>query len=131
LVKQLASYEDVALDLIRKNGGVMIQSELWKKLKLDSREGSRLVARLVKKGLVKREEVTVNGRKTYKLFIVSSGNSGDLLVKVGLESVIDIPCTTCPVIDQCGPGNFYEPGSCALMDSWVAKLVNSKLKAGV
>lgn len=126
MVKQLANYEDVALDLIKKNGGVMIQSELWKKLKLDSREGSRLVARLVKKGLIRREEVTINGRRTYRLHLVNTGNSGGLIVKVNLGSIMGIPCTTCPMIDQCGSGNFYEPSTCALMDSWIAKLVNSK-----
>ena len=123
-MKQLASYEDVALRLIRENGGQMLQKDLWKKLKLDSREGSRLVARLVKKGLVKREEVVVDGRKTFRLILAKTNSSG-LLVRVSLGGVLGIPCTTCPVIDQCGVGNFYDPSTCSLMDSWVSKLVSN------
>lgn len=126
MVKQLASYEDVALKLIRENGGYMLQKDLWKKLKLDSREGSRLVARLVKRGLIKREEVTVNGRKTFKLILARSNNSDELLVRVSLRSILNIPCTTCPIIDRCGVGNFYEPSTCALMDSWVSKIASSR-----
>ncbi len=125
MVKQLASYEDLALKLIKESGGRILQKDLWKKLKLDSREGSRLVARLVKRGLIKREEVIVNGRKTFRL-ILAETNSSKLLVKVSLRELLDIPCTTCPVIDQCGVGNFYEPGTCALMDSWVYRIANSR-----
>lgn len=129
MVKQLASYEDKAIELIKKNGGVIIQSDLWKKLKLDSREGSRLVMRLVKKGLVKREEITVNGRKTYKLYLTKSNNEGNFSLKVSLASILDIPCATCPVIDQCGLGYFYEPSSCVLMDSWVSKIAGLRSRS--
>jgi len=45
----------------------ILQSELWKKLNLTSRDGSRLAIRLEKRGLVKRERVLDNGRWTYKL----------------------------------------------------------------
>jgi DNA-binding Lrp family transcriptional regulator len=126
LVKQLASYEDIALKLIKENGGYMLQKDLWKELKLDSREGSRLVARLVKKGLIKREEVTINGRKTFKLILARDSNSNTLSVRISLRSVLNIPCTTCPIIDKCGVGNFYEPSTCALMDSWVYKIASSR-----
>ncbi len=124
MVKQLANYEDIALRLIRENGGQILQKDLWKKLNLDSREGSRLVAKLVKKGLIKREEVTINGRKTFKLTLTKT-NSNKLLIKVSLKEILEIPCTTCPVIEQCGIGNFYEPNTCALMDSWIYKLLTS------
>jgi len=126
LVKQLASYEDIALKLIKEKGGYILQKDLWKELKLDSREGSRLVARLVKRGLVRREEVTINGRKTFKLILVRDNNSNTLSVKISLRSVLSIPCTTCPIIDKCGVGNFYEPSTCALMDSWVYKIAVSR-----
>lgn len=127
LVKQLESYESKALGLIKSNGGVMYQSELWKKLELDSREGSRLVQRLLKKGLIRREKVLVNGRKTFKLYIVES-NSRDPVLHVSIESILGIPCTVCPYIDQCELGGFYEPMTCILLDSWIDKMLASKEK---
>ncbi|MDM7275902.1 MAG: MarR family transcriptional regulator [Thermoprotei archaeon] len=120
MVKQLANMENDALKLIRDNGGIMLQSDLWKKLKLDSREGSRLVARLVKRGLIKREETLVNGRKTYKLYITESNKKNPPIV-ISLNSVLNIPCITCIYIDQCSPGNFYEPGTCLWLDNWIKK----------
>ncbi|MEN2999019.1 MAG: Lrp/AsnC family transcriptional regulator [Acidilobaceae archaeon] len=116
-MRQLEAYEEKAIQLIRSKGSIL-QSELWKSLKLDSREGSRLVQRLIKRGLVGREEVTMNGRRTFRLIIVQK-NSKEGSVLVSLESIMDLPCTVCPYIDQCEPGNSVEPATCALMDNWL------------
>ena len=47
----------------------MLQSDLWKKLKLNSRDGSRLALRLERRGLISREKILQKGRWTYKLII--------------------------------------------------------------
>ena len=44
------------------NEGVL-QSELWKKLNLTSRDGSRLAIRLEKRGMIKREKILVFGHQ--------------------------------------------------------------------
>ncbi|MFP3130714.1 MAG: MarR family transcriptional regulator, partial [Nitrososphaeria archaeon] len=40
----------------------ILQSELWKKLNLTSRDGSRIATRLEKRKLIKRERVLEDGR---------------------------------------------------------------------
>ena len=118
MARQISNLEKDALDLIKNTRGGLLQSDLWKKLGLDSREGSRLVLRLTKRGIIRREQVSVNGRRTYKLFLIEDSRpTAKLEVNVG--SILDLPCITCPYIDQCGPGNFYDPATCPLMENWV------------
>ncbi len=119
--KNFAELEKKALELIKSKGSIL-QSDLWKILNLDSRDGSRLVLKLVKKGMVERELVQVNGRKTYKLTIkerrIIQRMKG---LHISLESTLDVPCTTCKFLQQCGPGNFYSPATCTWMDDWLEK----------
>jgi len=46
-----------------------LQSELWKKLKLSSRDGSRLALKLERMGMITREKILEKERWTYKLII--------------------------------------------------------------
>lgn len=120
-MKQLAKLEAQALELIRENNGSIFQNELWKRLNLDSREGSRLVLRLLRKGLIQREEVMVNGRKTYRLFIVEENRRKAFTVKVKLARVVGIPCFTCTQLEECGYSELSDPRSCHLLDSWLQR----------
>ncbi len=125
--KQMSNLEKEALNLIKNSDNGILQSELVKELGLDSREGSRLVLRLTKKGLIRREQVSVNGRRTYRLLPVES-RPEKASIKIDITTILDIPCTTCPYIDQCGPGNFYDPATCHLMDRWLEESVNKIAK---
>ncbi len=109
-----------ALELLRQSKDGMLQSELWKSLKISSREGSRLVLRLMRKGLVRREEVTVGGRRTYRLYSVETG-AAKFTVQVGMASILDIPCATCPHLLDCGAGGFYDPSTCTLLELWLRR----------
>ena len=120
MVRNVEVYERQALELIKTNRGIL-QSDLWKRLGLDSREGSRIVLRLAKKGVIRREEVIVNGRRTYKLFPVNPYEGRKARILVDISSILDLPCTLCPYLDQCGLNHFYNPPSCSMMDSWVFK----------
>ncbi|MEM4678662.1 MAG: Lrp/AsnC family transcriptional regulator [Acidilobaceae archaeon] len=121
MAKLLIKLEALALDLIRENNGSIFQSELWKKLNLDSREGSRLVLRLLRKGLIRREEVMVNGRRTYRLFIVEESKKKTLTVKVKLDNVLKIPCFTCFLLEECGHSELSNPLTCQLLNSWLQR----------
>jgi len=112
--------EKVAMELIKKYKKGVLQSELWKKMGLDSREGSRLVLRLSKKGLIKREQVTVNGRRTYRIFIAEKPIESKVL-NVSISSILDIPCTTCPYIDECDLGGFHQSSTCMLLELWLTR----------
>ena len=93
----------------------MLQSDLWKKLKLNSRDGSRLALRLERRGLISREKLLQKGRWTYKLIIEQA--------PIKLESLVNSPCLTCPVEQKCDHENMYpepSPLYCQLIEDWVA-----------
>ena len=54
-------------EIVIENGREgILQSELWKKLGLSSREGSRLAIKLEKRRIVDRQKLLEGGRWTYK-----------------------------------------------------------------
>ncbi len=119
--RQLSDLEKKALEIIKNSRDGVLQSELWKMLGLDSREGSRLVLRLAKRGIIKRQQVSINGRRTYKLTIVERGEES-LTIKVDVSSILDIPCATCPFIGECSPKNFHDPATCPFLDAWLERM---------
>lgn len=62
-----ASIEDKALEIIKSNEKGVLQSDLWKDLKIDSRKCSRIVSKLEAEGKIKRTWETVSGTRTYRL----------------------------------------------------------------
>ena len=101
----------------------MLQSDLWKKLKLNSRDGSRLALRLERRGLITREKILQKGRWTYKLIIEQA--------PIKLESLVNSPCLTCPVEQKCDPDNAYpepSPLHCQLIEDWVTVEFSKKKK---
>ncbi len=122
----LSELERKALELIESKGDEgLYQSELWKILGIDSREGSRIALQLLKKGLIRREPVINNGRRTYKLYVIRRTK---LNLRVNLANVIDIPCFTCLNIDKCSNGGFFDPRTCRLLTEWLINQVNTRNK---
>jgi len=110
----VAGYED--------NG--MLQSDLWKKLKLSNRDGSRLALRLERRGLISRQKILDSkDRWTYKLIIEQT--------PISLESLQNSPCLTCPVEQKCDTENVYpepSPLYCQLIEDWVVTEFSKKKK---
>ena len=101
----------------------VLQSELWKKLKLNTKDGSRLALRLERRGLISREKLLQKGRWTYKLIIEQA--------PIKLESLVNSPCLTCPVEQKCDFENAYpepSPLHCQLIEDWVAVDLSKKKK---
>ena len=63
---KLDARDQRALAIIRDRGGIY-QSEFWKELDVSSRTGSRIATSLAEAGLIRREEATYNGQRTYRL----------------------------------------------------------------
>src|SRR6478736_3703526 len=100
------------LGLVAKRGdNGMFQSELWKKLKLSSRDGSRLALKLERQHMIKREKVLENGRWTYKLKIAHA--------PVTTQSIEAAPCLICPVESKCTLEGEISPRTCPLIEQWV------------
>ena len=101
----------------------MLQSDLWKKLKLSGRDGSRLALRLERRGLISREKILQKGRWTYKLIIEQT--------PISLESLQNSPCLVCPVEQKCDVANTYpepSPRYCQLIEDWVITEFSKKKK---
>jgi DNA-binding MarR family transcriptional regulator len=121
---ELSEIEAKALEIIKESGEEGIyQHELWKRLGLDSREGSRLALRLLKKWLIVREPTVHKGRRTYKLFLAKRGKE-KVKLTVNMGSAIEVPCFSCKNLERCHIGGFFDPRTCPLLRNWL----NSKIK---
>ncbi len=89
----------------------MIQSDIWKKLKLTSRDGSRLALKLERQGTITREKILENGRWTYKLILKKT--------PISTVSIVNAPCLTCPVEQRCTLEGEISPRTCQLIEDWV------------
>jgi len=105
--------EQRAQKIILESGddGIM-QSELWKKLGVSSREGSRLALKFEEKGTIERRKILHEGRWSYKLFSKKE--------YVTLDTINGCPCMICQEIDKCFEGGLKDPLSCLDLSSWIS-----------
>jgi len=89
----------------------ILQSQLWKKYKLSSRDGSRLALKLERMGMITREKILEKERWTYKLIIKKT--------PVSTKSIEGSPCLTCPVEAKCSLDGEVSPKTCQWIENWV------------
>ncbi len=137
LYDELSDMEKKAYDLIlkhRKKG--IYQNDLWKILGINSREASRIVAKLMKRGLIIRKPAVNRGRKTYLILPAPPKKPTKakkklelkFLTKIDIRPFLDIPCVKCPFIDKCYEGGFYDPTNCPWLEEWLYNNVYAKKK---
>jgi myosin heavy subunit len=107
--------------LAEKESDGMFQSELWKKLKLTSRDGSRLALKLERMGTINREKLLEKGRWTYKLILKKT--------PISTLSIENAPCLVCPVEQKCSLDGEISPRTCQLIEDWVIAELKKPLKA--
>ena len=96
----------------------ILQNILWRKLKLSSRDGSRLALKLERMGMITREKILENGRWTYLLLIKK--------IPISTKSIENAPCLVCPVEGKCSTDGEISPKTCQYIEDWV--LVELKTK---
>jgi hypothetical protein len=89
----------------------ILQSQLWKKFKLSSRDGSRLALKLERMGMISREKILEKERWTYKLIIKKT--------PISTKSIEGSPCLTCPVETKCSLDSEISPKTCQWIENWV------------
>jgi hypothetical protein len=99
----------VCLFLANYDDGI-VQSELWKKFKLTSRDGSRLALKLERMGIISREKILENKRWTYVLKIKKT--------PVSTDSIDNAPCLVCPVEQKCSLDGEVSPRTCQWIEEW-------------
>jgi len=89
----------------------ILQSQLWKKYKLSSRDGSRLALKLERMGMITRKKILEKERWTYKLIIKKT--------PISTKSIEGSPCLTCPVEAKCSLDGEVSPKTCQWIEDWV------------
>ena len=107
--------------LAERESDGMLQSELWKKLKLSGRDGSRLSLKLERMGTITREKLLENDRWTYKLILKKT--------PISTESIVNAPCLVCTVEQKCSLEGEISPKTCQLIEDWVIAELKKPLKA--
>jgi len=107
--------------LAEKESEGMFQSELWKKLKLTSRDGSRLALKLERMGTIYREKILEKGRWTYKLLLKKT--------PISTQSIENAPCLVCPVEQKCSLDGEISPRTCQLIEDWVIAEIKKPVKS--
>ncbi len=102
-----------ALEYIKSHPEGVLQSDLWKVLKIDSRKCSRIVAKLLKENLITREVESTDGIRTYRLYYASKHEGRRFKSLMAVE--IFEPCAGC--IEEC------EPEHCAKLSEWIFAIV--------
>lgn len=112
MANKMSKLEERALKLlIRFEGRGLLQSELWHKLRVTSREGSRIAIKLEKKGVVKRVKEFANDRWTRRLV--------PLINRIEVESIHGSPCPSCIYNSICRPGGAVTPNTCVWIEDWL------------
>ena len=109
-----------AYQLIANTGdNGVLQSELWRKLKATSREGSRIALKLENRGFIRRERELFGGRWTYRLYPKRRPTS--------INSIISCPCLMCPEAPRCGAWSSVSPSTCKKLTEWIFVLMEGDL----
>ena len=106
--------------VVEHGDGGVLQSSLWKEFDLSSRDGSRLVIRLERRGMIKRERILDSGRWTYILT--------PALMPVKVESIEQMPCLTCPTEDRCCETGIVTPHNCNFIENWTVNQFALRIK---
>ena len=96
----------------------ILQNILWRKLKLSSRDGSRLALKLERMGNITREKILENGRWTYLLLIKK--------IPISTKSIENAPCLVCPVEGKCSTDGEISPKTCVYIEDWVLTELKTK-----
>ena len=107
--------------LAERESDGMFQSELWKKLKLTSRDGSRLALKLERMGTITREKILEKGRWTYKLILKKT--------PISTQSIENAPCLVCPVEQKCSLDGEISPRNCQFIEDWVIDEIKKPAKS--
>jgi hypothetical protein len=114
--------EQKALQFIMNTGfDGILQSELWRKLRASSREGSRIAIKLEGKKLIRREKEIRNGRWTYRLY--------PKRLPARIDSIADVPCLMCPDNPRCDPSSAISPQNCEKLTEWLLSISKNESRA--
>jgi len=111
LARRGSTEQDVFNIIMNAGENGILQSELWKTVTSDSREGSRAILRLEKKKLIERRKELFDGRWTYRILAKRK------IARV--DSIIAIPCAFCDLEGRCSQSALISPAKCDRLTIWL------------
>ncbi|MEM1619720.1 MAG: MarR family transcriptional regulator [Fervidicoccaceae archaeon] len=113
---------DLELEVLRilNEKGPVTQFALREVLGSDSKKVSRVVRKLERLGLLRREPYVENGKRTYKL--MASRRMNGQIVSVNLELVSMTPCFSCKHLFDCSQNPRLSPATCSTLSRWLREL---------
>lgn len=106
--------EKEMLEIIYSHSEGILQSEIRKLMEIDSKKCSRIVSKLMKEHLIRREDELAEGRKTYRLFPIGFTGPSERHLKLIANGIFS-PCTGCDL--EC------YPETCYLLNGWVLAVI--------
>jgi DNA-binding Lrp family transcriptional regulator len=89
----------------------ILQLDMWQKLGMTSRHGSRIALRLEEQGLIRRERELSNRRWTFRIF--------SNIQPFEIDSILDVPCLICENITKCEAGTGISSINCIDLTKWL------------
>jgi len=98
----------------------ILQADLWKEANINSKDGSRAILKLEKKGLIERKKELYEGKWTYRIIVKHK------LAKV--NSIADVPCAFCDLEDKCElePEAENSPIKCIKLTQWLMEILKKE-----
>jgi DNA-binding MarR family transcriptional regulator len=98
----------------------ILQADLWKEANINSKDGSRAILKLEKKGLIERKKELYEGKWTYRIIVKHK------LAKV--NSIADVPCAFCDFEDKCElePEAENSPIKCIKLTQWLMEILKKE-----
>lgn len=103
------------LEAVEKCQEGINQKELWKKLKIDSKIGTRVLMKLINEGKVSRTLNYINGKKVYTVHIPK--HKLQILPIEQIEGLVCFPCNK--IYDECSENGNLSPINCPLFNNWL------------
>lgn len=109
--------EDEMVELVSSHSEGILQSDVRKIMGIDSKKCSRIVNKLMKKHLVRREPELAAGRNTFRLFSMQFKGPGEVHKKLMAGGMFS-PCTGCS--RECFPETCY------MLNDWVHSIIEEE-----
>lgn len=114
MARRGSTEQDVLNMIVNAGENGVLQSELWKTITTDSREGSRAILRLERKKLIERRKELSGGRWTYRIL------SRRKIPRV--DSITTVPCAFCNLESRCNRSGIVSPDKCDRLTIWLTNL---------
>ncbi|MEM3004452.1 MAG: transcriptional regulator [Candidatus Bathyarchaeia archaeon] len=109
--------QDVLNMIMNAGEDGVLQSELWKTITADSREGSRAILRLERRRLIERRRELFDGRWTYRVLAKRRTPK--------IDSIMAVPCAFCHLEGRCSESGVVSPIKCDRLTAWLSSLAQT------